>query len=133
MKIPADRPGIFVDITVPGLHHACIPAAPCPADQRDRRDRALKLPGVFALVTGKDVLEDRALRRGRKSAFKYYCAAIHKVRFGAAGRRGCGVDRYSRSGRTGQVDYEALPWSMWKAMLPDAPCTMVGNNISVGS
>src|SRR5688572_15903890 len=77
--------GIFVDdITVPGLHHAAILRSPHAHALIKGIDatEALKLPGVFAVVTGKDVLEKtKPFAVVVKSAFKYYCAAIHKVRF----------------------------------------------------
>ena len=77
--------GTFVDdITLPNLHHAAIlrsPRAHARILSYDTRE-AENHPGVIAVLTGEEVGQmSKPFPVGVTAAFKYYSAAVGKVRY----------------------------------------------------
>ncbi|MBI4455819.1 MAG: xanthine dehydrogenase family protein molybdopterin-binding subunit [Acidobacteria bacterium] len=133
--------GTFVDdITLPNLYHAAILRSPHAHANILAIDasEALKYPGVVEVVTGEDVVQKtRPFSVVVKTPFKYYCAAVKKVRYvGEPVAVVVATDRYVAEDAAAlvRVDYEPLPPVVdpEAALEPGAPILHeeVGNNIS---
>ena len=132
--------GTFVDdITVPNMHYAAILRSPRAHARVVSIDpsKALDLPGVITVLTGKEVGEKSLpFPVGVTAAFKYYSAAVDKVRYvGEPVAVVVASDRYVAEDALEliEVEYDPLPPVVKPedALDPDAAILHeeLGNNI----
>ena len=114
---------------VPGLHHAAILRSPLghAKIKSIKFDRALAIPGVVGVLTGRDVFEmSKPLASVLRTQSKYYPCAIDRVRYyGEPVAVVVAKDRYISEDALGLIDveYETLPavTSIQCALSDDAP------------
>ena len=132
--------GTFVDdITLPNLHHAaiCEVLVPTPKFYPTTLAKQENHPGVIAVLTGEEVGQmSKPFPVGVTAAFKYYSAAVGKVRYvGEPVAVVVASDRYVAEDAMEliQVEYEPLPPIVHceAALEADAPVLHeeLGNNI----
>ncbi len=103
------------DITMPNMHHAAILRSPRAHARVISIDtsKALELPGVITVLTGKEVGEQSLpFPVGVTAPFKYYSAAVDKVRYvGEPVAVVVASDRYVAEDALEliEVDYDPLP------------------------
>ncbi|HEY7560516.1 MAG TPA: xanthine dehydrogenase family protein molybdopterin-binding subunit [Candidatus Binatia bacterium] len=134
--------GHFIDdLTLPGLAHAAYVRSPHARAKIRHIDfsRALKHPGVYAVITGEDVAQSTRPQRGRvplPNSPRVYAVAYEQVRYVGEPVVGiAAIDRATAEDAADLVDVEYEPLSPVvdpeKALQPDAPLVFeeIGSNI----
>jgi 2-furoyl-CoA dehydrogenase large subunit len=134
--------GHFIDdLTLPGLAHAAYVRSPHARAKIRHIDfsRALKHPGVYAVITGEDVAQSTRPQRGRvplPNSPRVYAVAYEQVRYVGEPVVGiAAIDRATAEDAADLVDVEYEPLSPVvdpeKALQPDAPLVfeVIGSNI----
>src|SRR5687767_10143822 len=105
----------LADMTVPGMCHGKILRSPLPHARIRKIDisKALKVPGVFTIITGEDIVQDQGIEPYYGPVFKdQTIVAVEKVRHvgdPVAAVAAASLEAAEEALRLIEVDYEELP------------------------